>query len=260
MPTSSGSSARRTCRCCARRCARPSAGCRATRPMPSPPASSTRARTPTSPANSRQRAGRAGAGLARPARDGRDTQRSHAGGPDVSDLPPGLDDFGRRLEQAAAREIEERERERRRTAPALAQPRPAGRGGAARGGGERRCRQARRRGSGDPIAPESGDDSDAAAGAAGSCGDRQQRDRRPGGRAAVGRARLHEHRGHGLRAGRAPARRRLRPGPGRRSSGRCRHRRRERAPRPPRAGRSSPCGASPTQRTLVFGLAVDRTP
>jgi hypothetical protein len=31
----------------------------------------------------------------------------------VSELPPGLDEFGRRLEQAAAREIEQREQERR---------------------------------------------------------------------------------------------------------------------------------------------------
>lgn len=36
----------------------------------------------------------------------------------MSDLPPGLDDFGKRLEQAAAREIEEREaRARRRRGP-----------------------------------------------------------------------------------------------------------------------------------------------
>lgn len=77
----------------------------------------------------------------------------------MSELPPGLDDFGRRLEQAAAREIEERERgrppRRRRRWRNLGLPVVAALLAAAVSAGAVKLVD----GGGDPIAPERGDDS-----------------------------------------------------------------------------------------------------
>jgi len=77
----------------------------------------------------------------------------------MSELPPGLDDFGRRLEQAAAREIDERERERerppRRRWRNLGLPVVAAVLAAAVSAGAVKLVD----GGGDPITPESGDDS-----------------------------------------------------------------------------------------------------
>lgn len=74
----------------------------------------------------------------------------------MSDLPPGLEDFGDRLEQAAAREIEERETRRRRRTRwrSLGLPVVAALLAAAVSAGAVKLVDG---GSGDPIEPESGD-------------------------------------------------------------------------------------------------------
>jgi len=80
----------------------------------------------------------------------------------MSRLPPGLDEFGRRLEQAAAREIDERERERDRERPRrrrwrnLGLPVIAAVLAAAVSAGAVKLVDG---GSGDPITPDRGDDS-----------------------------------------------------------------------------------------------------
>jgi hypothetical protein len=75
----------------------------------------------------------------------------------VSELPPGLDDFGRRLEQAAAREIDERERQRppRRRWRNLGLPVIAALLAAAVSAGAVKLVD----GTGDPITPDRGADS-----------------------------------------------------------------------------------------------------
>lgn len=78
----------------------------------------------------------------------------------MSELPPGLDDFGRRLEEAAAREIDERERgpsrRRRRRWRNLGLPVVAALLAAAVSAGAVKLIDG---GAGDPIEPDSGDDS-----------------------------------------------------------------------------------------------------
>lgn len=76
----------------------------------------------------------------------------------MSELPPGLDDFGRRLEQAAAREIDERERARapRRRWRILGLPVVAALLAAAVSAGAVKLVDG---GAGDPIDPERGSDS-----------------------------------------------------------------------------------------------------
>ena len=78
----------------------------------------------------------------------------------MSRLPPGLDDFGRRLEEAAAREIDERDRDpsrrRRRRWRNLGLPVVAALLAAAVSAGAVKLVDG---GAGDPIAPDRGDDS-----------------------------------------------------------------------------------------------------